>query len=53
MKSGTPGFQSPEQLCAEKMDEGCDVYAFGCVLIELFGEQCLWPNLNPFLQGGH
>lgn len=48
MKSGTPGFQAPEQLRAERLNKRCDVYAFGCVLIELFGEQCLWPNLNPF-----
>ena len=48
MQSGTPGFQAPEQLRAEVVDQGADVYAFGAVLIELFGEKPLWEGLNPY-----
>ena len=45
---GTPGFQSPEQLKAQRVDGLCDVYSFGCVLIELFGEQEIWSGLSHF-----
>ena len=41
-QSGTPGFQSPEQPKAGKIDVLSDVYSFGCVLIELFGEKQVW-----------
>ena len=33
MQSGTPGFQAPEQLRAEPIDVGADVYAFGALLV--------------------
>ena len=46
MQSGTPGFQAPEQLRNEGVDEKADVYAMGAVLIELFGEKPLWPPLS-------
>ena len=36
---GTPGFQPIKQLQAGKINEGVDVYAFGCVLVELFGRR--------------
>ena len=48
MQSGTPGFQAPEQLRAEPIDVGADVYAFGALLIELFGEQPVWQGLTPY-----
>ena len=48
MQSGTPGFQAPEQLKAEVIDAGADVYAFGSLLIELFGEKAVWEGLNPY-----
>lgn len=48
MQSGTPGFQAPEQLRAESVDEGVDVYGFGAVLIEFFGEKPVWAGLNPY-----
>ena len=48
MMAGTPGFQPPEQLKAEKIGPACDVFAFGCVMIVLFGERVLWPGLTPF-----
>ena len=48
MMAGSPGFQAPEQLRAESVGPHCDVYAFGCVMIVLFQERVLWPNLNPY-----
>ena len=41
---GTPGFQPKEQLKASKIDESVDIilYAFGCVLIELFVHKKVW-----------
>lgn len=40
---GTPGYQSPEQLKGTvKVPALCDVYAMGCVLIEVFGGNPLW-----------
>ena len=48
MQSGTPGFQAPEQLLAETIDVGADVYAFGALLIELFGEKAIWEGLTPY-----
>ena len=33
IQSGTPGFQAPEQLRAEAIDVGADVYAFGALII--------------------
>ena len=48
MLSGTPGFQAPEQLKQLSVDGRCDVYAFGGVLIELFGGKPLWPSLTHF-----
>ena len=29
LQAGTPGFQAPEPLKAERVDEGADEYAFG------------------------
>ena len=48
--AGSPGFQSPEQLQAQKKDVGppSDVFAFGCVVITLFRGMPLWPELTPF-----
>ena len=48
MQSGTLGFQAPEQLRAEAVDQGADVYGFGAVRIELFGEKPVWEGLNPY-----
>ena len=49
-QSGTPGFQSPELLKAERVDVLADVYSFGCVLIELFGEKQVWCKVGVELQ---
>ena len=46
MMSGTPGFQLPEQLMAQVIDEQADVYAFGVLLIELYGEKPVWEGLT-------
>ena len=43
---GTPGFQPKEQLRAGKITESADVYAFGCVFIELFGHKKIWEGLS-------
>ena len=48
IQSGTPGFQAPEQLRAEAIDVGADVYAFGALIIELFGEEPIWKGLTPY-----
>ena len=48
MMAGTPGFQSPEQLQAKNIGLPTDVYAFGCVMIVIFSEQSIWPELTPF-----
>ena len=48
LQAGTPGFQSPEQLKAKKVDQGADVYAFGVTLIELFGEKPVWDGLDHY-----
>ena len=47
-QSGTPGFQSPELLKAERVDVLANVYSFGCVLIELFGEKQVSCGLSHF-----
>ena len=47
MCAGTPAFQSPEQLKGEACGVLCDVYAGGCILVELFGEVPIWKDLSP------
>ncbi len=53
---GTPGFQAPEQLQRNSQHTSCDVYAFGGVLVVLFGEKPLWcafaKLLPSYLHGG-
>ena len=48
LQAGTPGFQAPEQLKAERVDEGADEYAFGVTVIELFGERPVWDGFNHY-----
>lgn len=43
---GTPGFQPPEQLEAGVITEIADVYALGCVFIELFSSKKIWEGLS-------
>ena len=47
MRSGTPGFQAPEQLQGQSISTKCDIYAFGGILTELYGELPLWPKTPP------
>ena len=46
MQAGTPGFQSPEQLCGEDISPNCDIYVLKALLTELFGAKPLWPKLS-------
>lgn len=46
MKAGTPGFQAPEQLNGIFIGPHSDIYAFGCIVLELFSEQLIWHGLT-------
>lgn len=48
MLSGSPGFQSPEQLRAESIGLECDVYAYGAVIYVTVTETSLWPGLSHY-----
>ena len=48
MMSGTTEFQPPEQLMAQVLDEQADIYAFGVLLIELYGVKAVWAGLTPY-----
>ena len=45
---GTPCFQPREQLKAEKINTAVDMYALGCIFIELFGERKVWEGLTAY-----
>lgn len=46
--AGSPGYQPPEQLRAEKIGIHCDIYAVGGVILVTFGGKPMWPGLSPF-----
>ena len=50
MLAGSPGYQSPDhqQLRNVSMGVPSDVYAFGAVILVLFGEAPVWPALLPY-----
>ena len=48
MLTGSPGFQSPEQLQNESVGLPSDVYALGAVILVPFGEAPVWPALLPY-----
>ena len=41
--AGTPGYQAPEQLKAERVGVYSDVYAFGCIILVLYSGIPIWP----------
>ncbi len=47
MQAGTPAFQPPEQIKGELCGVGSDVYAFGCIITEVFGERAIWSGVAP------
>ena len=48
LQQGTPAYQSPEHIRAEKgITTSTDVYSFGVLLLEMFGEQLAWKSLTP------
>lgn len=48
MMAGSPGYQPPEQLKAERIGIHCDVYAVGGVILVTFSAKPMWPGLSPF-----
>jgi len=47
-QQGTSSFQSHEQLTAMDVGTEADIYAFGCLAVELFGGKPVWEGLHPY-----
>lgn len=43
LDGGTPAYMSPEQWSGEEVDQRSDIYAYGCMLYELFTQHRLYP----------
>ena len=44
--TGTYPYMAPEMFSEARRGKGVDVYAFGCLCIELFGQKRLWKGLS-------
>jgi TolB-like protein/tetratricopeptide (TPR) repeat protein len=44
---GTPAYMSPEQIRCGSLDQGADIWAFGCVLFELMSGQRAFAAATP------
>src|SRR6185369_2151056 len=47
MMVGTPAYMSPEQASDTPVDVRCDIYALGCVLVEILAAQPPFTGTTP------
>ena len=44
--AGTYPYMAPEMFVSGRRGTGVDIYALGCLYIELFGQKRVWPGLD-------